>query len=113
MNENMYVFIYVNSTRLPINQSKWRHLDIETVCFNRSSPSIFSVPRSQRAMMESDRFQSQLRCPAGPSPVVLRPAWGVQLAGRDWTQLAAVPALGDRESGSQVCGNVAVAAVSS
>lgn len=40
--------------------------------------------------MESDRFQSQLGCPADPSSVVLRPAWGVQLAGRDWTQLAVV-----------------------
>lgn len=49
-------------------------------------------------MMESDRFQSQLRCPADPSSVVLQPAWGVQLAGRDWTQLAVVLTLWVRGS---------------
>lgn len=46
--------------------------------------------------MVSDRSQSQLRCPADPSSVVQRPARGVQLAGRDWTQLAVAPALGVR-----------------
>lgn len=79
---------------------------------------LFTWLRFQRAMMVSDRFHSQLRCPAAPSSVVQRPARGVQLAGRDWTQLAVAPAprlTGEggrrRGAGSQVRGHVAVGGV--